>query len=113
MQDHRVGAQRLTGPRLAVFQQAAVDHIVARLRDKHGSRRMLLADEVGLGKTIVARGVIERLEKGRRTPRKVIYLCSNAEIAEQNRTKLDPSGGRSVGRVTELALPAPERSPRS
>src|SRR5689334_21479321 len=92
----------------AQFQEAAVEHIVARLKDRTGkaSRRMLLADEVGLGKTVVARGVIERLLKGRRTPLTVVYLCSNSEIAEQNRVKLDPSSGTPVGRVTELALVA-------
>ena len=64
---------------------------------------MLLADEVGLGKTIVARGVIEALLERRRNPLTVIYLCSNAEIAEQGRTKLDPNSRRPIGRVTELA----------
>ncbi len=94
----------MTEKTLAHFQQAAVDHIVARLRDASGSRRMLLADEVGLGKTEVARGVIRALCRGRRRPLKVIYLCSNAEIAEQNRTKLDPGSKRSFERVTQLAL---------
>lgn len=88
----------------ARFQQAAVEHIVDRFRSKDGSRRMLLADEVGLGKTVVARGVIESMLRGRRAPLRVVYLCSNAQIAEQNRTKLDPESRRSIGRVTELAL---------
>jgi hypothetical protein len=91
-------------PTLAAFQRAAVDHIVDRLRDRQGSRRFLLADEVGLGKTVVARGVIDRMAKGRPQPLKVVYLCSNAEIAQQNRKKLVDSGGVTVGRVTELAL---------
>ena len=55
-------------PTLAAFQRAAVDHIVDRLRDRQGSRRFLLADEVGLGKTVVARGVIDRMAKGRPQP---------------------------------------------
>lgn len=88
----------------AQFQDAAVQHIVARLTDRSGSRRMLLADEVGLGKTVVARGIIEGLMKGRGTPLTVIYLCSNVEIAEQNRRKLDPDSGPSVGRVMQLAV---------
>src|SRR5262245_39568760 len=92
---------------LAQFQDAAVRHIVARLRDTSGSRRMLLADEVGLGKTVVARGVIEALLKGRKRPLTVIYLCSNVEIAEQNRTKLDPNSRKPLGRVTELAVNQP------
>src|SRR5688572_21325455 len=99
----------MTGLRRALFQEAAVHHIVTSLRDTQGPRRVLLADEVGLGKTIVARGVIERMAARRRSPLTVIYLCSNAEIAEQNRSKLDPSSGRSLGRVTELALEQPER----
>jgi hypothetical protein len=89
---------------LAAFQRAAVDHIVARLTDEHGSRRFLLADEVGLGKTVVARSVIDRLsllKQGK--PFTVVYLCSNAEISEQNRRKLANGGGQSVRRVTELA----------
>jgi uncharacterized membrane protein YkvA (DUF1232 family) len=94
--------------KLAQFQEAAVSHIVDRLRDRNGSRRMLLADEVGLGKTIVARGVIQALLKGRRRPLTVIYLCSNAEIAEQNRQKLDPESRKPIGRVTELAIERPD-----
>ena len=65
---------------------------------------MLLADEVGLGKTMVAQGVIQALLTGRRRPLTVIYLCSNAEIAEQNRKKLDPDSRKPIGRVTELAI---------
>ncbi len=90
--------------RLAAFQRAAVDHIVARLEDPKGSRRFLLADEVGLGKTVVARSVIDRLaarHSGKQCT--VVYLCSNAEISEQNRRKLADGGGHPVRRVTELA----------
>lgn len=94
----------------AEFQRAAIEHITERLRDPAGSRRFLLADEVGLGKTIVARGVIENLAARKKEPLRVIYLCSNVEIAEQNRTKLDPGAGQPVGRVTELALGAGRRS---
>lgn len=100
----------MNGVKLAQFQQAAVDHIVGRLRDRNGSRRMLLADEVGLGKTMVAQGVIKALQKGRRSPLTVIYLCSNAEIAEQNRTKLDPDSRKPIGRITELAVDRPDSS---
>jgi type I site-specific restriction endonuclease len=94
----------MTTLRRAQFQEAAVRHIVSRFKDPAGSKRVLLADEVGLGKTVVARGVIERLLERRRSPLTVIYLCSNSEIAEQNRTKLDPDSAAPVGRVTELAF---------
>lgn len=93
-----------TAHRLAPFQRAAVDHIMARFEDRKGSRRFLLADEVGLGKTVVARSVIDRLAaKHPGRPCTVVYLCSNAEISEQNRRKLADGGGHPVRRVTELA----------
>jgi hypothetical protein len=88
-------------PHLAVFQQAAVRHIVSRLRDRRGSKRFLLADEVGLGKTHVARGVIAELAK-RKPTLNVVYLCSNSEIASQNRPKLVQDPGQKIGRATEL-----------
>ena len=97
----------MSGFQRAQFQEAAVQRIVARLRDHSGSRRMLLADEVGLGKTIVARGVIEHLTQESPKPLTVIYLCSNAEIAEQNRRKLDPNSERPISRVTQLAMHRP------
>ncbi|HEX7600986.1 MAG TPA: DEAD/DEAH box helicase family protein, partial [Polyangiaceae bacterium] len=94
---------------LSEFQSAAVDHIVRRLSDARGSRRFLLADEVGLGKTIVARAVIERLAARHRQagPFNVVYLCSNSEIAEQNRAKLvaeTDADERQYRRITELAF---------
>lgn len=97
-------------PELAEFQRATVDRICKRLGDPNGSHRFLLADEVGLGKTIVARGVIERLLERRRTPLIVVYLCSNAEIAEQNRRKLDPRAGRPLRRLSEIALRSGEKA---
>ncbi|MGO9288760.1 MAG: hypothetical protein ACLP66_06085 [Polyangia bacterium] len=90
----------------AEFQEAAVQLICERLLDKSGSRRFLLADEVGLGKTIVARGVLEELSR-RKRHLDVVYLCSNTEIAEQNRRRLDPSAERPLRRVTELAYGRP------
>ncbi|MDR3577805.1 MAG: DEAD/DEAH box helicase family protein, partial [Anaerolineaceae bacterium] len=85
---------------LAEFQMQAVARIVERFNDPQGSRRFLLADEVGLGKTRVAAGVIEALRK--RKGFIVIYVCSNAEIAEQNRDKLAP--GAKAASVTRLSL---------
>jgi hypothetical protein len=80
-------------PDLAVFQQAAVERIVERLTDSTGSRRFLLADEVGLGKTLVAQGVVREL-RARKAGQgfTVVYICSNTEIAAQNRANLLPDG---------------------
>lgn len=59
----------------------------------HGQKRVLLADEVGLGKTIIAKEVIERLAKWHKEKLnddhfKVLYICSNINIARQNAKKL-------------------------
>src|SRR6185436_2892683 len=88
---------------MAEFQLAAVNTICDRLLDRSGSRRFLLADEVGLGKTIVARGVLQELIRRRRRDLVVVYLCSNSEIADQNRRKLDPDAGKPIQRITQLA----------
>jgi hypothetical protein len=77
---------------LLPFQRAAVDRIVARLRDPGGTRRFLLADEVGLGKTLIASAVIEVLARDHPGSFTAVYVCSNQQIATQNRSKLAPPG---------------------
>ncbi len=42
------------------FQRATVEHVFSRLYAEDASGRYLVADEVGLGKTLVARGVIAK-----------------------------------------------------
>ena len=42
------------------FQRATVDYVFDRFYGPDPTRRFLVADEVGLGKTLVARGVIAR-----------------------------------------------------
>lgn len=81
------------------FQQATADRIAAIFRaatvgpDGHeilsgGQRRVLLADEVGLGKTILAAEVIRRVREMRRAVAddmfRVVYVCSNLSIVRQN-----------------------------
>lgn len=72
------------------FQKATVERIDYLYR--HGQNRILVSDEVGLGKTLVARGAIAKFSKLRRDEGdnlvKVVYICSNAAIAEQNLDKL-------------------------
>lgn len=72
------------------FQQATAERVV-ELFDG-AQYRVLVADEVGLGKTFVAKRVIELLrerhrQRGEKTFR-VVYICSNATVAEQNISKL-------------------------
>jgi hypothetical protein len=70
------------------FQLATAKAALVRLRNEEGPKRFLVADEVGLGKTVVARTIISELMKGRRSPLVVFYICSNLNIANQNRRKL-------------------------
>lgn len=72
------------------FQKATVERIDYLYR--HGQRRVLVSDEVGLGKTLIARGTVAKLARLRREEGddlvKVVYICSNAAIADQNLRKL-------------------------
>ena len=72
------------------FQKATVERIDYLYR--HDQRRILVSDEVGLGKTLIARGTVAKLAKLRREEGdaffKVVYICSNAAIADQNLRKL-------------------------
>ena len=73
------------------FQQATADRIVQVFRG--GQNRVLLADEVGLGKTIVAREVVRQVAQWHKEELgddhfKVVYICSNVNIASQNASKL-------------------------
>ena len=70
------------------FQRATVAAALRTLTSEDGPRRFLVADEVGLGKTVVARTVVEEMMKGRRRPVVVFYVSSNLNIAHQNRAKL-------------------------
>ena len=95
------------------FQRATVKVVYDNLF-KNGQQRMLVADEVGLGKTIVAKGIIARrimdkIEAGDNTTLKVTYICSNQVIAHENVGKLDiypdqRSHDRFASRLTYLAF---------
>ena len=70
------------------FQRATIEAALRAFRDRTGSRRFLVADEVGLGKTIVASGIVKRMSERRVAPLRVFYVCSNLAIAAQNRARL-------------------------
>lgn len=73
------------------FQRFTAEKITGRLFGKgREGVRFLLADEVGLGKTLVVRQVIDWLFKNKRNVGPVVYLCSSLEIASQNWAKLTP-----------------------
>ncbi len=95
---------------LSDFQRATAAHAFRRLyRDRDSSRRFLVADETGLGKTHVAQEVIaltrENLEQVDRVRRiDVVYVCSNADIAAQNIRKLNVTDSESPSFATRLSL---------
>ena len=72
------------------FQRATVMRIAELYRS--GQKRVLVSDEVGLGKTLIARGTVAQLAKIRKAEGdklvKVVYICSNIAIADQNLNKL-------------------------
>ena len=70
------------------FQRATIEAAIRAFRARARSRRFLVADEVGLGKTIVASGIIERISERRSAPLRVFYVCSNLAIAAQNLARL-------------------------
>ncbi len=92
------------------FQRDTVEYAFDRLyADPHSSRRFLVADEVGLGKTLVARGVIakaiDHLWDGPNRVEQIdiVYICSNAQIARQNVRRLRIGSGKFV-RAGRLGL---------
>lgn len=90
------------------FQRDTVNYVIRRLyTDTNPVSRFLIADEVGLGKTLVARGVIasvvdrlwddvERID--------VVYICSNQEIAQQNIDRLNIANERTFQHASRATL---------
>ena len=104
------GIRAGNAPSLSDFQIATAQHAFRRLyRDPDSTRRFLVADETGLGKTHVAKEVIalavEHLQQVDHVHRiDIIYVCSNAEIAAQNIRKLKITGSESPSFATRLSL---------
>ena len=93
---------------LKVFQRRTVDYVFDRLYGLDDSvRQFLVADEVGLGKTMVARGVIARMIEHLwdTTARiDILYICSNQAIAAQNLNRLNVLGRRELALPTRMTL---------
>lgn len=86
---------------LRTFQRATARYAYSRLYDaEHPSLRFLVADEVGLGKTLVARGVIAQVVEHLRELGDhrvdIVYICSNGAIARQNLRKLNIGGEDAI-----------------
>ncbi len=100
---------------LKPFQRRTVEWAFACLFPVNGrpcSGRFLVADEVGLGKTMVAKGVL--VKTLRHLQNKVgrvdiVYICSNADIAQQNMRRLsipalENAAFSAQGRLTLMPL---------
>ena len=108
----RVDVETVLGG-LKDFQRRTAEWAFQRMfLDQHDpALRFLVADEVGLGKTHVAKGVIAQVinhlgDIGDER-HDIVYVCSNAAIARQNLRKLAPAGIEprdDVGRLTMLPL---------
>lgn len=76
--------------------------------EKDPAPRFLVADEVGLGKTHVAKGVIAQvidyLGKTDDKRHDIVYICSNLAIARQNVRKLAPEGVKPIEGTTRLTM---------
>lgn len=91
------------------FQRQSVDYVFRRLYlDDNPVRRFLIADEVGLGKTLVARGIIakavDHLRREGVERIDVIYICSNQNIARQNINRLSIPGAEDFSLASRITL---------
>ncbi|QEN03298.1 hypothetical protein EW093_00775 [Thiospirochaeta perfilievii] len=87
---------------LTDFQNSTVKEALIHLER---SKRYLIADEVGLGKTVVARGILQQLyEKKADGNLHVVYICSNQVLAQQNIKKLDFTNSKTSNMYNRLML---------
>lgn len=95
---------------LTGFQRDAVAHVTRRFYlDERPARRFLVADETGLGKSVVARGVIaeaiDHLQQDDSVDRiDVVYVCSNSDLARQNLVRLNVTGSDDIAFTSRLSL---------
>lgn len=93
---------------LQPFQWAIVDHMMNHLwKDPDAVDKFFVADEVGLGKTMVAKGVITRTGahlRGIEDRIDFVYISSNAQIARQNLSRLNVVDGYELSHADRLTL---------
>ncbi len=85
-------AKKTIEDQLKPFQKASVNYVLDQFL-KFNRKKILIADEVGLGKTIIAKGVITNLLDKKVSAGEnfhVVYICSNQVLARQNIDKLNP-----------------------
>jgi len=70
------------------FQEAAAHAALATFADPTGRRRFLVADEVGLGKTIVAKEVARRMSEDGGRPLVIYYVANGHSVSHQNKSRV-------------------------
>lgn len=95
---------------LKPFQKRTVNHVFKRFYTGAApTDRFLVADETGLGKSMVAAGVVARAIEYHETDERVdridiVYMCSNADLARQNIARVNVTGQTDVIESGRLAL---------
>lgn len=92
---------------LKQFQRKTVDYVFDRLHGPDQVRQFLVADEVGLGKTMIARGIVAKtIEMLWPTAKRIdiVYICSNQSIAAQNLNRLNVMGKEAMALPTRITL---------
>jgi hypothetical protein len=90
------------------FQQATVAAATKALAGGNPLRRFLVADEVGLGKTVVARDTLAALaHKARKFT--VYYISSGHKVADQNKVELlrfldEDAAGEALSKIDRIGL---------
>jgi len=90
------------------FQRSTVEYVFDRMYGEQDADRFLVADEVGLGKTLVAKGIVAKVvnrfmqKPGHRID--IVYMCANRDIARQNIDRLNLFGRQHVSQASRLTL---------
>lgn len=90
------------------FQQATVEAASDALAGSNPLRRFLVADEVGLGKTLVARDTLAALSRKARKFT-VYYITSGHKVADQNKVELlrfleEDAASAALSKIDRLGL---------
>lgn len=90
------------------FQRSTVEYVFDRMYGEKGVDRFLVADEVGLGKTLVAKGIVAKIVDSliQKPDHRIdiVYLCANRDIARQNIDRLNLFGSDRVSQASRLTL---------
>ena len=98
------------------FQEAAVNAALAAFGDHNGRRRFMVADEVGLGKTVVAKELARRMSEDGRAPLVIYYIANGHAVSHQNKSRVvdflkDYSRKAAIATPDRLSLIAVARRP--